>query len=238
MRYCAKPDTIRNHFLVPSPLLPCRRYLTLSLSWVRLGCPAGKLILTVADDKSFTSRPTTRDKVPTTRTQGRGSSNAKGKTVGYSSREHPPLSIYIQWQKDSNMVLERLQQMASHLTGQVTQGHPLDPLTTEEIQVAVTIVKREYPALHFNAVTLWEPRKLEMQAWLSAPETVPRPHRVADIVAIGRGSKVFDGLVDLNEGRIVKWELTEGVQPLITSTYTYIRETWSMPRSIRGSFGP
>lgn len=114
------------------------------------------------------------------------------------------------------MVLERLQQMASHLTGQATHTHPLDPLTTEEIAAAVAIVKRVYPAVHFNAVTLWEPRKAEMQAWLSAPETVPRPHRVADVVAIGRGSKVFDGLVDLKEERIVKWELTEGVQPLIT----------------------
>ena len=114
------------------------------------------------------------------------------------------------------MVLERLQQMASHLTGQTVPHHPFDPLTTEEIATAVEIVRREYNSLHFNAVSLAEPRKADMLAWLSSPDTVPRPHRVADVVCIGRGSKVFDGLVDLTESRIVKWELTEGVQPLIT----------------------
>ena len=115
------------------------------------------------------------------------------------------------------MVLERLQQMSSHLTGQVAQHHPFDPLTTEEIAAAVAIVKNEYKNLFFNAVTLWEPRKADMMRWVASPETVARPHRVADVVAIGRGSKVYDGLVDLNEKRIVRWELTEGVQPLILS---------------------
>ncbi|KAF2172804.1 hypothetical protein M409DRAFT_62493 [Zasmidium cellare ATCC 36951] len=114
------------------------------------------------------------------------------------------------------MVLERLQQMSSHITGQTAPVYPLDPLSSEEIAKAVAIVKREYPNVHFNAVSLWEPRKADMMKYLASPETVPRPHRIADVVAIGKGSKVFDGLVDLNEGRIVKWELTEGVQPLIT----------------------
>ena len=113
------------------------------------------------------------------------------------------------------MVLERLQQMASHLAGQVVLHHPFDPLTTEEIARAVAIVKQEHSDLFFNAVTLWEPRKAEMLRWLATPEAT-RPHRVADIVAIGRGSKVYDGLVDLDVGTIVNWELTEGVQPLIT----------------------
>ncbi|KAK0280794.1 peroxisomal copper amine oxidase [Friedmanniomyces endolithicus] len=114
------------------------------------------------------------------------------------------------------MVLERLQQMASHLTGQVVQHHPSDPLTTEEIAAAVAVVRREYTDLFFNAVTLWEPRKAEMMKWLASPATMPRPHRVADVVAIGRGSKVYDGLVDLDDGIILGWEQTEGVQPLIT----------------------
>ncbi|KAH9827342.1 Copper amine oxidase 1 [Teratosphaeria destructans] len=114
------------------------------------------------------------------------------------------------------MVLERLQQMASHLTAQVVQTHPSDPLSREEITAAVAIVRKEHPDVFFNAVTLWEPRKAAMMKWLASPDTVPRPARVADVVAIGRGSKVFDGLVNLNEGRLVKWALTEGVQPLIT----------------------
>ena len=123
------------------------------------------------------------------------------------------------------MVLERLQQMTSHVTGQVAQHHPFDPLTEEEIAKAVEIVRREQRDVHFNAVSLWEPRKADMMRWQTSPDTVPRPHRIADVVCIGRGSKVFDGLVDLNEGRIVRWELTEGVQPLITMEDLQIVET-------------
>ncbi|EME43234.1 hypothetical protein DOTSEDRAFT_72582 [Dothistroma septosporum NZE10] len=123
------------------------------------------------------------------------------------------------------MVLERLQQITSHFSGQPGHAYPLDPLSTDEIAKAVAIVKRGYPQVHFNAVTLWEPRKADMQKWLASPETMPRPHRIADVVAIGSGSKVFDGLVDLNEGKIVKWELTEGVQPLITMEDLQIVET-------------
>lgn len=106
--------------------------------------------------------------------------------------------------------------MTAHLTGQLPPPHPLDPLSGSEIKAAVAIVNEEYSGVFFNAVTLWEPRKAEMTAWLTAPETALKPHRVADVVAIGRGSKVYDGLVDLDEGKIVKWELTDGVQPLVS----------------------
>jgi primary-amine oxidase len=114
------------------------------------------------------------------------------------------------------MVLERLQQMASHLTGQVSRPHPFDPLSREEIAAAVAIVRQTHSDLFFNAITLLEPRKQAMLRYVAAPDTAPRPHRVADVVAIGRGSKVYDGTVDLDEGKILTWELTDGVQPLIT----------------------
>ena len=100
-----------------------------------------------------------------------------------------------------------------------------DPLSTNEIAAAVAIVRQEHPHVFFNAVTLWEPPKKQMQRWLASPSTVPKPHRIADVVAIGKGSKVFDGHVDLNEGRILKWELTDGVQPLITMEDLQIVET-------------
>ena len=114
------------------------------------------------------------------------------------------------------MVLERLKQMSSHLSGETAQHHPFDPLTTEEIAAAVEIVRREHRDLHFNAVSLWEPRKEEMLKWLASPGTAQRPRRIADVVCIGRGSKVYDGLVDLEDRKIIKWEYAEGVQPLIT----------------------
>lgn len=114
------------------------------------------------------------------------------------------------------MVLDRLKQVAAHVTGKTAAPHPFDPLSKAEIEKAVAIIRKEHDGLFFNAVTLWEPRKAEMMAWLADSKNNPRPHRIADVVAIGRGSKVYDGIVDLDESRIVQWELTEGVQPLIT----------------------
>ncbi|KAI4113856.1 MAG: hypothetical protein LQ345_005259, partial [Seirophora villosa] len=114
------------------------------------------------------------------------------------------------------MVLDRLRQVAQHVAGTTPPPHPADPLSASEIEKATAIVRKEHGSLFFNAVTTWEPRKAEMLAWLADPEHAVRPHRVADIVAIGKGSKVYDGLVDLDEEKIVKWELTEDVQPLIT----------------------
>jgi len=113
------------------------------------------------------------------------------------------------------MVLERLKQVAQHVTGTLPPPYPFDPLTASEIEEAVNIIAQEREKLYYNAVTLHEPRKAEMMAWLADPGHTNRPHRTADVVAIGKGSKVYDGLVDLEEKKILRWELTEGVQPLV-----------------------
>lgn len=113
------------------------------------------------------------------------------------------------------MALDRLKQVAQHLTGSDILPHPFDPLSPSEIERAVSIVRMQHESLYFNAVTLWEPRKNDMLAWLADPTNVARPHRVADVVAIGKGSKVYDGLVDLDEKKILKFDYTEGVQPLV-----------------------
>jgi primary-amine oxidase len=114
------------------------------------------------------------------------------------------------------MALERIKQAASHLTGLGAPPHPFDPLSEAEIARAVALVRSDHADVFFNTVTLWEPRKAEMMAWIKNPESAKRPHRVADVVCIGRGSKVFDAVVDLTEGKIVSWELTDGVQPLVS----------------------
>ena len=113
------------------------------------------------------------------------------------------------------MVLDRVKQVAQHVAGTVPPPHPFDPLSVTEIETAVSLIRNEHGSLYYNAVTLWEPRKAEMLAWLADPQHAKRPHRVADVVAIERGSKVYDGLVDLDDRKIVKWEYTEGVQPLV-----------------------
>jgi primary-amine oxidase len=114
------------------------------------------------------------------------------------------------------MVLDRLQQLAHQVTATAAPPHPLDPLSSAEIDAAVAIIRKEHGSLNFNAVTLYEPRKAEMMAWVANPETSPRPVRKADIVAIAPGGKVYDGLVDLESKKIEEWKHTPDVQPLIT----------------------
>lgn len=115
------------------------------------------------------------------------------------------------------MVLNRLKQLTLQVDGSFPPPHPLDPLSTVEIDAAVAIIRNEHGgSLRFNAVSLWEPQKAEMMAWLEYPQDNPRPHRVADVVAIASGGKVYDGMVDLTEKNIVQWVHAEGVQPLIT----------------------
>ncbi|KAI0973375.1 peroxisomal copper amine oxidase [Xylaria arbuscula] len=93
--------------------------------------------------------------------------------------------------------------------------HPLDPLSPVEIQTAIDLVKKAHGVLSFNVVSLHEPRKAVMTKWLEDP-SAPRPVRIADVVAIAPGGKVYDGLVDLSSTTITKWELLDGLQPIIT----------------------
>jgi primary-amine oxidase len=114
------------------------------------------------------------------------------------------------------MALERLKSVAQHVAGTGPPPHPFDPLSNAEIETAAQIIRKEHGKVHYNAITLYEPRKKEMLKWLADPEHTSRPVRIADVVAIAPGGKVYDGLVNLIEGKIVKWEQLEGVQPLIT----------------------
>ena len=142
------------------------------------------------------------------------------------------------------MVLDRLKQVAQHVTGTTPPPHPFDPLSAAEIEKAVALVNKEHGPLFYNAVTIWEPRKAEMLAWLADPDHTIRPHRVADVVAIKKGGMVYDGLVDLDEDKLLKWESNEGVQPLVRFCKTNnsgmvlmkVRLQWKISRSLSISF--
>jgi primary-amine oxidase len=114
------------------------------------------------------------------------------------------------------MALDRLKSVAHHVAGTADPPHPFDPLSNAEIEAAVAILRKEHGPLHYNAITLYEPRKQEMLKWLADPVRTPRPARVADVVVIAPGGRVFDGLVGLAEGKILKWEHMKGVQPLVS----------------------
>jgi len=129
------------------------------------------------------------------------------------------------------MALDRLKSVAQHVTGTGPPPHPFDPLSNAEIETAVQIISSEHGKLHFNAVTLREPAKKEMLKWLEDSTNIPRPTRVADVVAIAPGGKVYDGLVDLKAGKIIKWEALEGVQPLVSPSGRYSKLVLTKNRS-------
>lgn len=94
--------------------------------------------------------------------------------------------------------------------------HPFDPLSLNEIETAITAVKKVHGDVFFNVVSMHEPRKAEMTAWLADPEKAPRPARLADVVVIAPGGKVYDGLVDLETAAITYWEQLDGLQPIVS----------------------
>ncbi|KAK5090098.1 peroxisomal copper amine oxidase [Lithohypha guttulata] len=114
------------------------------------------------------------------------------------------------------MVLERLKQLAGQVTNVVSPPHPLDPLSSLEIENATSLLRKEKGQLYYNAVSLLEPPKAQMLPWLTDPEHNQRPARTADIVAITPDGNVMDGHISLSENKILKWEHTPNVQPLIT----------------------
>ncbi|KAI5790254.1 peroxisomal copper amine oxidase [Geopyxis carbonaria] len=123
---------------------------------------------------------------------------------------------------------ERLKQLSGHIGEAAAPPHPFDPLSSIEIEYAVAIVRNHHGQLGYNAVTLSEPKKKEMLAWLANPESAPRPRRMAEVIAVSRESVVYDGVVDLRDGKLVSWEKLVGVQPLITmedlqDTEEYVR---------------
>ncbi|KAH7244475.1 copper amine oxidase [Fusarium redolens] len=99
----------------------------------------------------------------------------------------------------------------------LTQHHPFDPLSGDEIAAAVEAIRKyQSGQLLFNAVTLHEPRKKEMLRWLEHPSDGNRPARIADVTVILPDGKVYDGLVDLKTRKVQKWEKLDGLQPIIT----------------------
>ena len=97
--------------------------------------------------------------------------------------------------------------------------HPLDPLTKPEIEVAVELVRKDHGNIFFNTVTLQEPRKAAMLTWLADPDHATRPPRIADVVVLGKGGKVFEGLVDLDREAITEWKAVEEEQPLVSQPF-------------------
>lgn len=117
---------------------------------------------------------------------------------------------------DDIMALERTKQVAQQIFGKDASqlAHPLDPLTESEIAIAVDLVRKEKSEVIFNSVNLLEPKKADLQRWLNSAS--PMLPRLADVIASGKGCKVYDVVVDITDKRILRWEEPKGVYPSIT----------------------
>ncbi|MBW0092191.1 primary-amine oxidase [Pseudonocardia sp. KRD-184] len=96
----------------------------------------------------------------------------------------------------------------------VITGHPLEPLTADEITAATAVLRdseRFTPAMRFVFVALHEPPKSVVLGW--SGEEVPRE---AHLVLYERGTRnTYETVVSLTERAVVAWTHVPGVQPPI-----------------------
>lgn len=109
------------------------------------------------------------------------------------------------------------------LTDSTSAPHPFDPLTSNEIKQVVSTVQKVYGHVQFKVITLHEPRKAEMVKWLENSLPSLLPARIADVTVIKSGGKVYDGLVDIKQGRVLQWNLVPGVQPIVCLLVPWVR---------------
>ena len=94
-------------------------------------------------------------------------------------------------------------------------SHPLDPLSTAEIDQAVEVVEGDarFPAGGaFSIVTLQEPTKAQVAAWSPGQTFVRRAFASVYAPTTNRAVEV---VVDLRTAKVVTWTPRSGVQPAI-----------------------
>ncbi|WP_166362886.1 primary-amine oxidase [Pseudomonas akapageensis] len=97
-----------------------------------------------------------------------------------------------------------------------TRPNPLNPLSADEINAAVGVVKasdKYRPGLRFTEVSVHVPPK--DQVWNFALNGQPTTEsRAANIVVLD-GKHVFEGLVDLKTGTLQSWKPIEGAHGMV-----------------------
>ncbi|PGH18130.1 hypothetical protein AJ79_00758 [Helicocarpus griseus UAMH5409] len=109
--------------------------------------------------------------------------------------------------------------------------HPFDPLSPQEISLAVKYIKDAYPGHNviFRVVTLAEPSKAQMIPYLQAerlavssskpPAVVPRPRRIAHVqFYLGDSSDFREVRVDLGSGERLEESKLEGKHSYLDET--------------------
>jgi primary-amine oxidase len=100
--------------------------------------------------------------------------------------------------------------------GSAAARHPLDPLTADEIRLAVQVAKSDarFAAAAFPSIALQDPPKAEVLAWQpdKADKPMGRLARVQAMTAAG----FYELLVDVDGRRLVSAAERRGVEPSIT----------------------
>jgi len=97
----------------------------------------------------------------------------------------------------------------------VAQSHPLDPLTSSEIETAANVIRssKAFPSTGlFSTIQLNEPSKESVMKF--QPGSPVRREAFA-IVLDREGNKTYEAIVDLRTKTITSWKEIPGVQPLV-----------------------
>ncbi|RHZ45552.1 peroxisomal copper amine oxidase [Aspergillus thermomutatus] len=95
--------------------------------------------------------------------------------------------------------------------------HPLDPLSIDEITTAASLLRQHaHPTtLKFNCITLHEPPKGELVAFLAG--TGPRPARRVFSIVFKKGTpEVSEAIVNLTTKKVESWKNVKNVMPTLT----------------------
>src|ERR1700733_6394092 len=94
--------------------------------------------------------------------------------------------------------------------------HPLEPLTADEIQQAIDLLRQEGKVTlttRLVSVTLVEPDKASVHAHNGAVEL---PRSAKAILFDNQTNACFEAVVSLSQARVASWRHIPGVQPTMT----------------------
>src|SRR4051812_24992299 len=94
--------------------------------------------------------------------------------------------------------------------------HPLEPLTAEEVRLAVTLLRdtgRVNRTTRFVSVSLREPPKDTVHAFTG---TQPLRREASAVLFDNAANACYEAAVSLSERRVLDWRHVPGVQPTMT----------------------
>src|SRR5262245_40717656 len=91
--------------------------------------------------------------------------------------------------------------------------HPLEPLSAQEVQQAVGLLKAEgkiTPTMRFVSVSLKEPKKALVHGWSGKQDIAREAFAVLFDNAL---NTCYEATIALTAGKLLSWKAITGVQP-------------------------